>query len=100
MSVLLQQYSSPRLSYHRVYVCLVYLSVARLPVGPFPLFTLLQAQREAEFAEAPGTITMEDLPAPPTNGEAAGGGGGGAAASRDFAPPSAGMTVPYAELKG
>lgn len=64
------------------------------------LVLLLQAKKEAEFAEAPGTITMDDLPPAPANGAAAGGGGGGSTASRDVTPPSAGMTVPYADLKG
>lgn len=56
---------------------------------------------EAELAKAPGTITMDDLPTPPASGDAgAAGGGDGAASSRDVTPPSAGMTIPYADLKG
>ncbi|CAM9773741.1 unnamed protein product [Ectocarpus sp. 12 AP-2014] len=59
-----------------------------------------EAKMETKYAEAPGTITLDDLPAPPANGAAASGGGGGSTASRDITPPTAGMTVPYAELKG
>lgn len=56
-----------------------------------------QAKKEAEVAEAPGTITMEDLPAAPsTNGN----GTAAVASARDVTPPSAGKTVPYADLKG
>eukprot|EP00752_Nemacystus_decipiens_P014256 g12677.t1 len=59
-----------------------------------------EAKMEAKLAEAPGTITMDDLPPAPANGAANGGGGGGGTASRDVVPPSAGRTVPYADLKG
>lgn len=65
------------------------------------LSCVLQAQKEAELAEAPGTITMDDLPPAPAGGAANGAAnGGGSTASRDVTPPSAGMTVPYADLKG
>eukprot|EP00904_Undaria_pinnatifida_P007549 jgi/Undpi1/3924/HiC_scaffold_16.g07292.m1 len=60
-----------------------------------------EAKKEAEFAKAPGTTTMEDLPPPRTNGAAAPGGGGGGAASRDVPPVTfTGDTIPYADLKG
>ena len=60
----------------------------------------MQAKRDAEFAKAPGTTTIDDLPAPPGNGTAPTGGGGGRAAARDAPITFTGDTIPYAELKG
>lgn len=67
-------------------------------VGLIPCF--LQAKKDAELAEAPGTTTMDDLPAPPGDGAAPAGGGGGGTASRDVAIKFTGDTIPYSELKG
>lgn len=51
-----------------------------------------EAKKEAEMDEAPGTITMDDLPPPP--------GSNGAAAEGSSSMSSSGLTVPYADLKG
>lgn len=54
-----------------------------------------QAKQQAETDMAPGTITMDDLPAPPGNGSTAGGD-----SARDNASSSVRSTVSYANLKG
>ena len=61
---------------------------------------MLQAKKDGELANAPGTTTMDDLPPPPGDGAAPAGGGGGGAASRDMAITFTGDTIPYADLKG